>query len=292
MIGVVGILGMGSIGQRHARNCMSLGVQVLAHDPADPMSHTEDFVLKNADALLICSPTKFHMHQLVDAGQQVKAIMVEKPIAYDAPPEYVLGVLQGLQMRGVSVATGYNLRFHSVVKRMKEIIDRGDLGRIHWADFTVGQITERPEYLRDGVTLNWSHEIDLPLHLFGPAVLKGSDIVGDNDYCAKLLLRHERGTTVSVHMDYVTGPEIRNGVISGTDMRLHYDLVARTLKIVRPNGSHVTEVFDDTWDANYLDELTSFLASADGYPSQTLATGYDGYHAYKIAYEALNVREK
>jgi len=278
MTSVIGILGLGSIGQRHAQNLMRLGYQVIAHDPADHLSHSRDHVIRSADAVIICSPTKHHIHDLVDVcgGPNGKPALVEKPIAMDAPPEYVRGLLEGVQRNGTPVMVGYNLRFHSAVKRIKEILDRGDLGEIELADLCVLQ--KNIKYT-EPVVLNWSHEIDLALYLFGSAKLVSSDNHQDTSH---LMLRHERCRSTSITMDYLADPEVRVGYITGSKKSLAYDLVGRTILI-----DGVVEKFDDSWDANYLDELTTFLAVLDGHSSSIIATGYDGYHAYKIAYEAM-----
>ena len=288
MLRTVGILGLGSIGQRHARNLMQLGYQVLAHDPADEKTDSRDFVIDNCDTILICSPTKEHVKDLIDCGSKKKHVLVEKPIAWDAPPEYVRGILEGVQTHGKFVATGFNLRFHHAVQKAKEIIDGGDLGKINRAIFNVLQKNTRPEYLRDGVISNWaSHEIDLARYLLGDIQLETCEVQLEKgqDVHAYLKGAAEMCPDLRIHADYLTDPETRTFTIEGDDGQLQVNLVTRELHATTKGGRGVYAA-DDSFDQNYLDEITTFLACTEGKSSSIIATGFDGYHAHKIVYEA------
>jgi phosphoglycerate dehydrogenase-like enzyme len=63
----IGILGLGSIGSRHAKNLKAMGHEVLGYDPARG-THSRDAVLE-ADAIIIASPTTKHCNDLLDCYQ-------------------------------------------------------------------------------------------------------------------------------------------------------------------------------------------------------------------------------
>ena len=109
----IGIIGLGSIGMRHANNLEAMGHTVLGYDPAPELkqSHAHDlaFVIRKSDAIVIASPTAFHESHIELALAAGKPIFVEKPIA-DRSKAWMQSVAM----------VGTNLRFHSCVKKIKE----------------------------------------------------------------------------------------------------------------------------------------------------------------------------
>jgi predicted dehydrogenase len=252
-----GILGHGSIGKRHAQNLVRLGHKVLSYDPNVLGNATdEQDVINRADAILICSPTSLHYQHLVQSLLSNKPIFVEKPIG-DTEKTFFLSSVMGR----APFMVGYNLRFHSCVKKAKEWIDNGILGQIQWASFVVGQKNDKLDYLRDGVILNWSHEIDLALYLLGPAkVLQASArVTGSGEDIADIWLQHDSGARSSIHLDYVTKPEIREAWIVGANNRIGMDLVGRNASL----GEYVHRG-DDSFDQNYVEEMRAFIDRIDG----------------------------
>src|SRR6202140_2980841 len=117
----LGILGYaGSIGSRHGKNLMYLGHQVIGYDPAIPGKHTREQVLTESDAVIICTPTRNHFVDMVDAYG--KHVFVEKPIAFDAPAPAIRGFCHGKSSAGQIVAVGNNLRFHHCVLETKRML--------------------------------------------------------------------------------------------------------------------------------------------------------------------------
>jgi predicted dehydrogenase len=258
MVMTFGILGRGSIGNRHAKTLLALGHKVVSYDPAQKAgSADERDVINSADAILICSPTALHYQHLVQSLFAKKPIFIEKPIG-DTEKCHLLAPIMGRD----PFMVGYNLRFHSCVKKAKEWIDNGIIGQIQWASFVVGQKSDKAAYLLDGVILNWSHEIDLALYLLGPArVLQASARVtpsGGEDI-ADIWLQHDSGARSSIHLDYVTKPEIREAWIVGANNRIGMDLVGRNASL----GEYVHRG-DDSFDQNYVEEMRSFIDRING----------------------------
>lgn len=282
---LVGILGLGSIGTRHARNLMDLGHQVIAHDPNQLSSKRED-VIKQADAVVICTPTKRHAHDLSDVLQARKHVLVEKPIGYDCPP-YIAGMIMGArsQKKDLIVATGFMLRFHPLVIGTKALITDGHFGEIKKASFRVKQYTSKPLYLRDGVIRNWmSHEIDLARHLLGDLYAESYDSgmfqtetengIDHLDVSAKIDFRTvETDALVEIDADYFSDPEIRDLRLSGSNQAykdFHLSLVQEDAK----------------WNEVYKNEIKAFLRAIDGKDPGPLADGYDGVAALELVMQA------
>jgi len=163
---------------------------------------------------------------------------------------------------------GYNLRFHFCVKKAKEWLEEGLIGKPLWARFTCAQFNDKPDYLRDGVILNWSHELDLALYLLGGARVVAAAASGLED-TSDIILRHDNHCQSAVHLDYVTRLERRGFIIVGTDGCIDGDLVNRQV-ILRNNLADIKENLGgrDSWDGNYLDEAREFLYRLDNMKEQ------------------------
>ena len=285
----IGVIGLGSIGTRHAKNLMAMGHSVRGYDP-DVIRRLElngvlydydECMDDSVDGIVIASPTLNHYEQLVEACLIPNLpIFVEKPIA-DVPNA---GLIFDHIQRPFMV--GYNLRFHSCVKKAREWLPT--IGEPLWANLTCGQLNEKPAYRRDGVILNWSHEIDLACYLLGPASHIASSTVLENrsDILTDILLQHENGCQSLVHLDYVTQPEIRQTVIIGSRGGIILDLVNRQAWLRDLDGG-VTEHWagDDDWNDNYIEEMQAFIDRIDG-KDVTGCTGSEGLKVLEICLAA------
>lgn len=301
----IGVIGLGSIGLRHAKNLADLGHQVLAWDP-DAARCKEALYYKgnvpigicdcihevtygDEDGIVIASPTRFHIDHLSRALREHTApVFIEKPIA---DSDRVLHLSDLIKSRPTMV--GYNLRLHSCVKKAKEWLDSGAIGTPLWANFTCAQYNDKPAYLRDGVILNWSHEIDLALYLLGSATVAASStrLTDGKDDMTDILLTHEGGCRSSIHLDYLTDPEWRHFMIYGADGTIQCDLPSRSIRLFGKSGSLPNQEFidsDGSYDQDYLEEMQAFIDRLDG--KKTIgATGAEGLAVLDIC---LKVREQ
>jgi predicted dehydrogenase len=294
-----GILGYGSIGKRHYKNLKALGQMVATYDPYEQGWVDRDHMIKECDAILVCTPTKCHAEDFIDAANAGKHVFVEKPFGYDCPP-LLDGALQGTRSRFPQqvIATGFNLRFHDCVTQAKNKMHT--LGDILKAKFHVLQKTEKPPYLMDGIIRNWcSHELDLAMYLIGLSLevvdcFATHDAQGRDTIDATIKLK--RGALeVYIEADYTTDPQRRFFWIQGTKGTMYVDLEARTLTIDYI-GQPLPFVYkaEDSWDKNYTSEMMAFVkactdASMHQYElNPVLATGEQGVHNL---YDIVRARE-
>jgi predicted dehydrogenase len=270
----IGILGLGSIGLRHARNLRAMGHMVRGYDIDMKKRLAFDGVLWDMEevleckAIIIASPTPMHAEHILNMPPDMP-LFVEKPIG--ASRDDLNKIRTYMEKRTAPVYVGNNLRLHECVRIAKDLLINDAIGLPISASFYVAQLNRRP-YAED-VILNWGgHELDLACYLIGSLAVTSAS--GDHDHCNITLQNSIYNCPVFVHLDYLSDPEQRGFFIAGSKGYVSVDLVKRTFAI---GTKHVLPgVVGDDWDGNYLSEMKEFVKAIDGEPSKLLATGEDG----------------
>jgi predicted dehydrogenase len=199
------IVGLGGIGQRHARNLRALlgneaellayRVRGLSHVitaslDADPAREVEaDLGISAFDSLpaalrqrpevaFICNPSSLHVPVALQCVQAGCDVLLEKPVSHSIMGIANLRRAVSAQKRIVMV--GYQLRFHPCLQRLQEILDEGACGRPIAARVWVGEDLRRWHRYEDyremyasraelggGVLLSQIHELDYIYKIFG-----------------------------------------------------------------------------------------------------------------------------
>ena len=281
----IGILGLGSIGARHAHNLVEMGHKVWGYDtephtvPGIIKASTVGALHKNCEAFVIATPTARHADDFISLPK-TSPVFIEKPIFSLESAAIWERIAWPIFM------VGNNLRFHSCVKKAKEWLTEGLIGKPLWASFCVAQHNTK---YTDPVVLNWgAHEIDLALYLLGPATVTAA---AGNDQIFDMCLLHEYGVPSTVHGDYVTDPEIRISKIIGDKGSITMDLANRTAWMTIQGQKWPTLFNDDnkSWDQDYRDEITTFIDLIDGKSVPHAATGQDGLHTLELILEAKRI---
>lgn len=287
----VGVIGLGSMGSRHDANLRSLGHQVIGYDPAVRMDlGLERLVYDECEAIVVATPSGFHGGTTRASIERSKHVLVEKPILL-ASPEVAASLIEDAAKKNVTLMVAYNLRFHGSVIQAKKWLNEGRIGKPIWANFICGQYSDKPAYLRDGVILNWSHEIDLALYLLGDAKVDGSSTRLDNghDCMTNILMTHEGGCKTSIHLDYFTKPEIRTFTIVGTGGKISVSLPQRNAFLTVPDRDQSDWIHcRRSYDLDYKDEMIAFIDRING--KETL--GCTGQEALKVLDICLQVRRQ
>jgi predicted dehydrogenase len=287
----IGIIGLGSIGLRHARNARALDHDVTAFDPDESRrtlfaqdggtaTADEDAVFGNNDAVIICSPNRFHLAHLrraVDAGIHA---LVEKPLSHTL--DGLSAVLDAADSQKLSIGVAMNLRFHPVAVTARDIVRSAAYGRPLWARFTMSSYLPswrphqdyRAGYTADreggGILLDDVHEPDLACFILGTARTAAASAHNTGaleittEDCADIVLDHGTARSV-IHMDYVSRHKRRFFEIQCENAFIHGDLIKRHLTVYgNENDTIRDEQFAGSFDDDYINELKTFIASISG----------------------------
>jgi UDP-N-acetylglucosamine 3-dehydrogenase len=166
-----GLVGLGIMGQNHARVLSSLsGVELVA--VADPqgdirnvlpqhkiLSSIEEVIAKGVDYCVVAAPTAFHEEislKLIDAGIH---ILIEKPIAHTF--ESAIRIESAAKNKGIIGAVGHIERFNAALQQARTRIQAGELGEIY--QISTRRLGPFPSRIADvGVIMDLAtHDIDL-----------------------------------------------------------------------------------------------------------------------------------
>ena len=238
------VIGFGSIGKRHVEimNAMDeiahLAVLSSQSDlPYDTLSSLKDIPRLNPDYVVIASPTNMHKHQLkfIEENLQGKKILVEKPL-FDSMDEFVV--------HNNKVVVGYNLRFHPLLNKIKDLCNDRRLWTLHvicgsylpeWRpnrDYRKASSARKDS--GGGVLLDLSHELDYVQWLTGPLDVdhavskKVSNLEIDSDDLLLFSGRAQGGACVHIALNYFTREPIRQIILDGEGISIQGDLIANS----------------------------------------------------------------
>lgn len=181
----VGIIGFGKMGQIRARAVheSGLGVVTAVYEPHGALpaglngAASAQAVLADpaVDAVFICTPNHLNKPLTLAALQAGKHVFCEKPPAFTAADVEEIRVVE--RASGRCLMYGFNHRHHESIKRMKQIVDAGEMGRILWMRGRYGKEVDesflsgwraKKELAGGGIMLDQGiHMLDLFLHLGG-----------------------------------------------------------------------------------------------------------------------------
>ncbi len=293
----VAVIGLGSIGLRHARHLLDVGARVIGYDPSPQraiefaslggaVAKNAEQAIKSASRAIVASPSPLHLEHLEAAISLGRPVLVEKPLAVSIPG--VESAIKKAHDASIPVMVGFHLRFHSAVRTASDLIEDGRIGDHSWSRFVSSSYLpewrpgedHRTGYANDpasgGVIFDLAHEFDLALHLGGPFSTIAADATQSgqigiqSDDMADILLKHTSGCRSSLHLDYLTRPRIREADIVGTNGRLRLDLVNRRLSVFGLDELVETQSWPTTPDDDYRSQIRAFLSTC---PPTYMCTG-------------------
>lgn len=185
----VGVIGAGRIGKIHAGNIATrissaalvavadvnakaaeeLGAKWNAKAIADYHAILDD---KTIQAVAICSSTDTHAKIVQEAAAAGKHIFCEKPI--DHTLEKIDAALAAVNKAGVKLQIGFNRRFDSNFRKVRELVASGKIGKPHILRITSRDPAPPPiEYIKvsGGIFLDMTiHDFDMARYLMGSEV--------------------------------------------------------------------------------------------------------------------------
>lgn len=165
----VAVIGAGNIGKLRAQviqrsrdsrvlvvadvdqtRAMTLATQIGVHGTSDWRTAVRD---PQVDAVVVCTPTKFHGDATTQALQAGKHVLCEKPLARSVSEAE--DIVETAETHRRVLKTGFNYRYMDNVRKAKELIDGNALGPLYFLRCRYGH-GGRPGYEKE-----WCTDLDI-----------------------------------------------------------------------------------------------------------------------------------
>jgi predicted dehydrogenase len=201
---------------------MSPEVEAFAKEHGLRMAADYDALLKDkdVDAVVLCTPNSQHPAQVIAASKAGKHVFCEKPFTLTKDDAEV--AVGAVRKAGITLALGYNRRFHSEMTKLRNQIRSGELGTIlhveatmtfpnalylkpsHWradrSETPAGGLAPMGVHAVDGM-IDLCGEID---HVFAQSFRRVVEV--DSDDTTSILFRMKEGMSGYLGTMTATGP--------------------------------------------------------------------------------------
>jgi len=276
----IGIIGLGQMGLIHAKNLKDMGCEVIGVDPhfigcfPGELYESVGRMMEDSasvDAVVVATPSRRHYVDINHAYDYGLPVFVEKPLADG---------IQFLPTMSKVLMTGSNMRYHPVIKVVKERMH--ELGGPYQGAWFL--LHQEKQNAVDPVILNWgAHEVDLALYLLDRKLTPSPGAIVTHD-TAEFILRFNSGPLVHFDLSY-SGPNQRCFTIHGPNASIFADLDNFVIHIHSKDGREVIAVAGSL-DQTYKDEMAEFLRRIDEPSTDGIgATGAEGLKCLELLLE-------
>ena len=299
------LAGLGSIGLRHLNNLLQLGVDDIIllrtrNEPVKEAPHLpvftklHDALNQKPDAVIVSNPTSHHLEVALPAARAGCHLFIEKPLSHTwKDVDELLSITKEKQTISM---VGFDMHFDPGLRKMRELIQDGLIGRVTAIQAQVGQYLPDWHPWEDyrngvsarvdtggGVILDLIHEIDYVTWLMGDAkeIMCMNDRVSSleiqTEDTAAILIRFMSGVIGTINLDYIQRTISRSCRVVGEEGTLNWDLMNQKVSWFLSTDRSWYEFSYAGFQRNdrFLAEMKHFLDCLDGkaQPEVSLETG-------------------
>jgi len=249
------VIGVGNMGQHHARNYSEIaGVNLVAVSDINPKlgqeiakrfkcryykDYRELLAKEKVKLATIAVPTRLHKKVALDCIAKGIHILIEKPIASTVTEaKEIVAKAKG---KGIKFTVGHIERFNPAVRKLKEMVDKGKLGRI--TSIVTRRIGPMPAQIKDAnVVIDIGvHDIDIMNWFYGK--LPDSVVAGGGNALNKMrqdyvdiFLKYGEQSGLA-QANWITPVKIRKISVSGTKAYAELNYITQELDFYESNYS-------------------------------------------------------
>ena len=290
MINNIGIIGLGSIGQRHLRLAKELrpklniiavrsgmGKKVEEEKLLNAVVHSLDEAIDyGIEVSIIATPAVYHIKQAIELMERGVHVLIEKPLSHSL--DNINELLKAQKKSKAVGLVGYCLRYNLGALQFNNILKNKKIGQIlhvqvdcgsYLPDWRKGQdyresVSAKAE-LGGGVLLELSHELDYIRWFFGEmksvfANIQNSGTLDvDVEDSADIIFEAEQGYSVSVHLDFNTRNTRRKCTARCSNGDLTWDAIDNMLIWQSVDGIKEVETYQNDHNYIYREQLKHFF---------------------------------
>jgi predicted dehydrogenase len=238
----VGVVGCGYWGPnlvRNFRQSADCNLKVLCDASEQRLSHMrrlypelamatkfEDLLNdKDLDAIVIATPVRFHYTMAKAALSVGKHVFIEKPIARTEAEAAELVSLA--ERQGLVLMVGHTFLFSPAVRRMKEIINAGDIGEVQ---YIAARRLNLGLFQKD-INVAWDlapHDISILLHLLDElpqsvSCQGSSHVTRGIEDVTMMHLNFRKNRCAFIHNSWLDPKKVRQMTVVGSQRMIVYD---------------------------------------------------------------------
>jgi predicted dehydrogenase len=235
-----GVIGVGSMGQHHARVYSELpsttlvgvtdtdseqAVQVASEYDSTAMGRAE--LLEVVDVVSVAVPTPFHADIVGECIEANVHVLVEKPFVDDRARGRELA--NDARAAGITLQVGHIERFNPAIQVLDDIVP--DLDIVSIDIDRLGPPLDRGN--EDNVIIDLMiHDVDILLSLIGEPIETLSAVARDDRH-ANAQFEFPSGTVSTVTASRLTQEKIRTLSITSESCRVNIDMISQSVEIHR-----------------------------------------------------------
>jgi myo-inositol 2-dehydrogenase/D-chiro-inositol 1-dehydrogenase len=303
----VGIIGFGRMGQLHAQSISERVPALKIAAISDPIAtsnpygvpHHADWraLIREVDAVIICSPSDFHAEQIIAAAHAGKHVFCEKPVDRDL--QRIATIRDAVNEAGTVLQVGFNRRADRNFGALRERLAAGEIGTPYLLKITSRDPEpQSAEYLMTagGLFLDMAiHDFDMAHFLLGEVVSVSATAgalvdpsiadIGEVDTAITTLTFASGAIGVIDNCRKASyGYDQRVEVHGSEGMLVAENAQTNTVVLFDAHGVHrppLPNFFLDRYGEAYAREIQAFADAIAGAPN--LADGRAGEHAVELA---------
>ncbi len=296
----VGVIGVGNMGRHHPRVYSELGAELVGVADTDlakarkiaaqyatkVYSDYKELLTQGLDAVSIAVPTIEHRVVALAAIQKGVNLLIEKPIADSI--ESAQKIITAAEARRVKLMVGHLERFNPVVRKLKQIIDDGILGKLVFISARrVGPFVPRISDV--GIIVDVAtHDIDIIRYFIGSECTsvfarstRYKNVKGD----AAIILMGFGDVSASIEVNWYTPHRIRTLTVTGTEGIAHLDYIKQELGIYKAERNMAPKIDKDEPLKLELEHFLDCIIT----DREPLTNGFGALKALEIAIKAEQV---
>ena len=264
------------------------------------------------DGVIVTNPTACHLDVAIPAAQLGCHILLEKPLSHSM--ERIDQLEEALVKSGSRLLVGFQFRYHPGLLIIKDWIDKGIIGQIHyarahwgeylpdwhpWEDYK-GSYSAKKD-LGGGALLTLSHPIDYLCWMFGDVLSVSSsfspgDVLDiEVEECIDATLQFENRIMGGLHLNYLQRPPEHKLEIIGSEGTITWNNDG-DLKLYSVSAkTWITQTTPKEFSRNdmFLAEMKHFLEVINGQdPACTLQEGIRVQRVIQAIYTAAETRKE
>ena len=317
------IVGYGSIGKRHTKNLIlkskldviiqskQNNIKLINKKRCSHFNSLKKCLAYEPDLGFVTNVSSGHVKTAIQLANNNCHLFLEKPLSNSLKDTKRL--LKIVEKKKLITFMGCNLRFHSCIKKIKQLILGNEIGKIISVRVECG--TYLPEWhpyedyktsyasnqkLGGGVVLTCIHEIDYLYWFFGQVkevfslTGKYSNLGINADDLSAVILKFKNNIVAEVHLDFFQRPDFRSCKIIGTKGTIYWDSSNNEVKVYDiKKKKWIRKLKIKNYDKNkeYVDELLHFLQCVEK-KKKTINDLTQGIETLKIALGIINSSKK